>query len=155
MSGIQIGRDTALWKYKGYELPQDAPLIIGALLGLLYYEIMIHWRPLPKVLAEIHKRGDGESSPLLPPEVMVKLDKLWRACGFWMIRLLRNQRPCLRRGLVLYHWCRKHGVESKLVVGVGKDGDVLKGHAWLYVYGHVYREDPVILAREYVVMLES
>ena len=32
---------------------------------------------------------------------------------------------------------------------------VLKGHAWLYVYGHVYREDPVILAREYVVMLES
>jgi hypothetical protein len=144
-----------LWKYKGYELPQDAPLIIGALLGLLYYEIMIHWRPLPKILAEIRKRGDGESSPLLPPEVMVKLDKLWRACGFWMIRLLRNHRSCLRRGLVLYYWCRKHGVESKLVVGVGKDRDVLKGHAWLYVYGHVYREDPVILAREYVVMLES
>lgn len=154
-SGTQIGRDTALWKYKGYEFPQDAPLIIGAFLGLLYYEMMIHRRPLPKILAGIRGKCDGESSPLLPPEIMVKLDKLWRACGFWMVRLLRNQRPCLRRGLVLYHWCRKHGVDSKLVVGVGKDGDKLKGHAWLYVYGHVYREDPVLLAKDYTVMLEG
>jgi hypothetical protein len=153
--GTYIVRVTALWKYKGYALPQDVPLIIGALCGLLYYEMMIHWRPLPKILAEIRGMGDGGSSSILSAEVMVKLDKLWRACGFWMIRLLRNPRPCLRRGLVLYHWCRKNSVASKLAVGVGKDGDVLKGHAWLYVQGHVYREDPVLLAREYTMMLEG
>jgi len=137
-----------------YPIFQDG-LISGALCGLLYYEMMLHRRPLPIILAEIRGLGDGGSSTVSPAEAMVKLDKLWRACGFWMMRLLRNPRPCLRRGLVMYHWCRKNGLDSKLVVGVGKDGDVLKGHAWLYVNGHVYREDPVLLAREYTVMLEG
>jgi len=143
-----------LWKHKGYELPQDAPLIIGTLCGLLYYEIMIHQSPLPNILAEIRGMGNGKSSPVSSAQALVKLDKLWRACGFWM-RLLRNPGPCLRRGLVMYRWCRKNSMESKLVVGAGKDGDVLKGHAWLYVQGHVYREDPVLLAKEYTVMLEG
>lgn len=155
VSEKQIGRDTALWRYKGYEVPQDVPLLIGALVQLLYYEMMIHLRPLPKILAGIREMDNEESLPPLPEEVLIKLDKLWRACGFWMTRFLRSQGPCLRRSLVLYRWCRKHGVNSKLVVGVGKDGDMLKGHAWLHVYGHVYREDPVLLSREYVVMLEG
>ncbi|MFZ3103534.1 MAG: lasso peptide biosynthesis B2 protein [Smithella sp.] len=144
-----------MWKYKGYELPQDAPLIIGALCGLLYYEIMIHRKPLPGILAEIRTSGDGGSSPVSSADIMTKLDKLWRACNFWMIRFLRNPGPCLRRSLLLYHWCRKNGVDSKVVVGVDKNGDELKGHAWLYVNGHIYREDPVLLAREYTVMLEG
>lgn len=146
---------TALWKYKGYDLPPDVPLIIGALCGLLYYEMMLRRRPLPEILAEIRGLGDGGALSILPTEAEVKLDKLWRACTFWMVRFLRSPRPCLRRGLVMYRWCRKNGVDSKLVVGVGKDGDVLEGHAWLYVYGHVYREEPAILAQEYAVMLEG
>jgi len=154
-SEIQIGRDTRLWKHKKYELPQDAPLITGALFRLLYYEMMIHLKPLPVILTGIREIGHEGSSPLSREEVMLKLDKLWRACGFGMARLLRNPRPCLRRSLVLYRWCRKNGVDSRLFVGVGKDKDVLKGHAWISVYGQVYREDPVSLAREYTVMLEG
>ena len=42
-----------------------------------------------------------------------------------------------------------------MVVGVGKDGDMLKGHAWLFFNGRVYREDPISLAKEYVIMLEG
>jgi len=142
-------------KHKGYKLPQDAPLIIGALSHLIYYEMMIHLKPLPVILTEIRETSHAESSPLLQEEAMIKLDKLWRACGFGMARLLRNPRPCLRRSLVLYRWCRKHGVESRLFVGVGKDNDVLKGHAWISVNGQVYREDPELLAKEYTVMLEG
>lgn len=144
-----------MWKYKGYDLPQDVPLIIGTLCGLLYYERMLHRRPLPKILAEIRDLGDGGTPRVSSAEAKVKLDKLWQACDFWMIRFLRSPRPCLRRGLVMYRWCRKNGLDSKLAVSVGKDGDVLKGHAWLYVNGQVYREDPVLLAREYTVMLEG
>lgn len=155
MSETKIGRDTALWKHKGYELPQDVPLIAGALLRLIYYEMMIHRKPLPNILAGIREMDNDISFSPLPEEAMVTLDKLWRACGFWMARLLRNPRPCLRRSLVLYRWCRKHGIDSKLFVGVGKDGDMLKGHAWLHVYGQVYREDPVSLESEYTVMLEG
>jgi hypothetical protein len=146
---------TTSWKYRGYDLPRDILLIIGGLCGLLYYERMLRLRPLPEILAGIRVMGDGGTSSISPAEAAVKLDKLWRACDFWMIRFLRKPGPCLRRGLVMYRWCRKNGLNSKLVVGVGKDGNVLKGHAWLYVDGRVYRDDPALLAREYTVMLEG
>lgn len=131
------------------------PLVIGALCGLLYYERMLHRMPLPDILAKIRSLGDGGVSSISPAEAAVRLDKLLRACDFWMVRFLRKPGPCLRRGLVMYRWCRKNRVDSKLAVGVGKDGDVLKGHAWLYVDGRVYREDPALLAKEYTVMLEG
>jgi hypothetical protein len=144
-----------LWKYRNYELPQDVPLILGALFQLLRYERMLHRKPLPEILAEIRGLGDGTVSSTSPEVVALNLDKLWRACNFWMIRFLRKPGPCLRRGLVMYRWCRKNGLNSKLAVGVGKDGNILMGHAWLYVDGHIYREDPAVLAREYTVMLEG
>lgn len=144
-----------MWKYKNYELPRDLPLILSALLWLIYYEIMIQSRPLPVIFAKIRETNVDASPALSTEQTDIILDKLWRACGFWMARVLKNPRPCLRRSLVLYRWCKKHGVESKVVVGVDKDGDVLKGHAWLYVHGQVYREDPALLARDYTVMLEG
>ncbi|HUN54991.1 MAG TPA: lasso peptide biosynthesis B2 protein [Smithella sp.] len=144
-----------MWKHKGYELPQDAPLIIGALSRLIYYEIMIHLKPLPVILAGIRETSYEGSSLLSREDLILKLDKLWRVCGFGMVRLMRNPRTCLRRSLVLYRWCRMHGVECRLFVGVGKDNDALKGHAWISVYGRIYREDPLLLAREYTVMLEG
>ena len=144
-----------MWLHKGYQLPRDVPLIIGALLWLMYYETVIHWKPLPKILMKIKDLGDENRRMPLTDEMLVKLDKLWRACGFWMLRLSWSPGPCLRRSLVLYRWCRKNGLECKIVVGVGKDANVLKGHAWLSVCGKVYREDPEFLAKEYVVMLEG
>ena len=58
------------------------------------------------------------------------------------------------------NWCPVTGVGKmvwmcKVVVGVDKNGDELKGHAWLCVYGHVYREDADSLAKEYTIMLEG
>lgn len=141
--------------YKGYELPRDIGLITGALCALIYFEIMLRSKPLPEILADIRNTGGAASETITRADISVKLDKLWRACDFWLSRLWRNQRPCLRRGLVLYRWCRKNGVESKLAVGAAKDGDALKGHAWLYVQGEVYREDAARLAAEYTVMLEG
>jgi hypothetical protein len=144
-----------MWMHKGYQLPQDVPLIIGVLLWLVYYETAIHWKPLPKILEEIRKLGNKNRRSSLTDEATAQMDKIWRACGFWMLRLSWDPGPCLRRSLVLYRWCRENGLECKLFVGVGKDGDLLKGHAWLSVCGKVYREDPVGLAKEYVVMLEG
>jgi len=145
----------ALWKYKGYDLPQDVPLIVGALLRLIYYERLLHRKPLPGILAQIRNLDDGKPSSISPVEASAKLDKLWRACDFWMVRFLHHPGPCLRRGLVMYRWCRKNRIDSKLVIGVDKNGNVLKGHAWLYVDGRVYREDLASLAKEYTVMLEG
>lgn len=144
-----------MWKYKGYEIPQDLPLITTALVKLLYYEMMIRFQPLPVILAKIREVNVDNSPALSTERTEIILDKLWRACGFWMSRTLKNPRPCLRRSLVLYSWCRKYGVESKVVIGVDKDGDALKGHAWLMVKGRIYREDPDALARDYTVMLEG
>jgi hypothetical protein len=144
-----------LWKYKGFALPKDLPLIAAALVKLLYYETLIRSRPLPAILTNI-REANADISPVLSAEQTEKiLDKLWRACGFWMARVLKNPRPCLRRSLVLYDWCKKHGVESKVIIGVDKENDILKGHAWLYVQGEVFREDAAELAKNYTVMLEG
>jgi len=155
VSETRIGRNTILWKCKGYDLPRDLPLIISALLWLLYYELLIHLKPLPVILAKIREIPPEASLLLSEEETGIILDKLWRACGFWMSRVLNNTRPCLRRSLVLYRWCRKLGLESKVVIGVDKNGDVLKGHAWLIVKGRIYREDPVALAKDYTILLEG
>ena len=144
-----------LWKYKGYDLPRDLPLIFGALAWLIYYEILIQSRPLPKILEGIREMPAIVSCVPPQAEVMSVLEKLWRACGFWMARVLKNPRPCLRRSLVLYSWCKKHGVKSKVVIGVDKENDILKGHAWLYVQGEAFREDAAELAKKYTVMLEG
>ncbi len=144
-----------MWQYKGYDLPRDLPLIFCAFAWLVYYEIMIHFRPLPKILAQIREMPATVSCTPPQSEVMSVLDKLWRACGYWMARFLRNPRPCLRRSLVLYSWCTKHSVKSKVVIGVDKENDILKGHAWLYVQGEVFRENAAELAKNYTVMLEG
>lgn len=139
--------------YKKYEFPKDVPLILSALLWMAYFEIIIRLKPLPDILSSI--RNLKTSRTVSSEEAMIKLDKLWRACGFWSMRLSRNPRPCLRRSLVLYRWCKKRNVESRLFVGAGKDGKTLKGHAWISVYGTLYREDPVELGKNYVIMLEG
>ena len=144
-----------MWKYKGYDLPRDFPLISSALLWLIYYELLIHLKPLPVILTKIREMKADAPPALSTEQTAIILDKLWRACGFWMARVLRNPRPCLRRSLVLYSWCRKHGVESKVVIAVDKENDMLKGHAWLCLQGEVFREDATDLAKNYTVMLEG
>ena len=49
---------------------------------------------------------------------------------------------CLQRSLVLNYWLRREGLPSELRIGVRKDGDALRAHAWVELGRHVVN-DPV------------
>lgn len=42
---------------------------------------------------------------------------------------------CLHRSLVLHMWLRNEGLPSDLRIGVRKDGDTLRAHAWVEIAG--------------------
>jgi hypothetical protein len=82
------------------------------------------------------------------------MDKMWRGCNFFLYRILRTKKPCLRRTLVMYRWCCRHGVNAHAVVGVYREDKSLKGHSWLLVDGIPYRENEEEL-KKYTPMLEG
>ncbi len=129
-------------------MPWDMGLLAGVLLLLMYYSLLVRLRPLPWILARIKsgrakKQGDQD-----------ELAKIWRASGFFLRKFFRTDKPCLRRSLVLYHWCCQRGIEARVIVAVKKEDGELKGHSWLEVGGFPYRED-VDELRQYVSVMEG
>jgi hypothetical protein len=58
--------------------------------------------------------------------------------------LVRAQ--CLHRSLVLHRWLRSDGLPSELRIGVRKENEVLRAHAWVELSGHVVYESPDVIA---------
>jgi hypothetical protein len=56
------------------------------------------------------------------------------------------QARCLHRSLALYQWLRCEGVRSELRIGVHKDRDELKAHAWIELAGCVVNDRPDAVA---------
>jgi Transglutaminase-like superfamily len=54
---------------------------------------------------------------------------------------------CLHRSLVLHHWLRREGLPSELRIGVRKEGDALKAHAWVELQGEVVNDRRADVAR--------
>jgi hypothetical protein len=53
---------------------------------------------------------------------------------------------CLHRSLTLHHWLRGEGLPSTLQVGVRKDGDALRAHAWIELGGAAVDDEPASVA---------
>jgi hypothetical protein len=53
---------------------------------------------------------------------------------------------CLHKSVVLQFWLRREGIPSKLRIGVRKEGQQLKAHAWVEVDGQVVNDDPRAIA---------
>jgi len=137
---------------RGYEIPQDVPLVLGLLVQLVSMEVRIRRQPLPDIIEKL--RGEQKSPQTLDDaESGVMMDKIWRGCGFWQRRLFRTERPCLRRSLVLFRWRLSQGLPVRLLVGVDRKGSDLMGHAWIETPIGPYREDGARLL-DYVVMLD-
>ena len=50
-------------------------------------------------------------------------------------RLIRSQDNCLDRSLIAYRYLRAVGATPCLVIGLGRDADGVRGHAWLMLDG--------------------
>lgn len=53
---------------------------------------------------------------------------------------------CLHRSLVLHWWLRREGLPSELRIGVLKERDALKAHAWVDLGGRVVNDTPGAVA---------
>lgn len=138
--------------YRGYRFPKDAGLLTGLFFLLAYYSVMINFMPVPRILRGLSEiKKDGRK---ITAADMMMLDKMWRGCGFFLKRVFHTDKPCLRRTLVLYRWCRGQGLEARAVIGVCKEDGGIKGHSWLLIEGVPFNEEPADLEK-FMPMLEG
>lgn len=72
-----------------------------------------------------------------PAELQTLVDRIERvlAAGRPLVRT-----GCLTRGVTLYYFLRRAGVDVSLVFGLGKPGDAFAGHCWLVKDGQPFLE---------------
>jgi len=138
-------------KFRAAKIVAHLPPFIWVLVWLPYYSLLIRNRPMPDILAGLSrccaisgKRGNERA----------ELDRIWRIVNFILKRVFRSSRPCLIRSLLLYRWCREHGLDGEVAIGVYKTATGLKGHAWLILEGLPFHEDKSSIA-QYTLMLKG
>jgi hypothetical protein len=70
-------------------------------------------------------------------------------CAHWIDVAARHHvvtARCLHRSLALYRWLRCEGMRSELRIGVRKQGNELKAHAWVELSGCVINDRPDAVA---------
>lgn len=142
-----------MFRFKEYNFPKDLGLILIIWISLAYYSLIIRIRAMPVILDTIRsRRTDARVKP--SSLELEELDKIRRAADYLLTRVLRTEKPCLRRTLVLYEWCCRQGIDSTVMVGVCKSNNLLQGHSWIVIAGLPFRED-VSELENYTVMLRS
>ncbi len=144
-----------MFKYKSYDLPRDLPLLTSVFFLIPYYSLLIRVYPIPEITASLDKkRSQGQKEKDIGESEEAVLDKICRAANYFLIRLWRSERPCLKRSLILYRWCCQNGFASRIVIGVKKNENELLSHAWLELSGKPYRES-LHIYQEYTPILEG
>lgn len=138
--------------FKGYRIPVDLLLILKVLWLLIYYNIAIAVRPVPVIMEKI--RSLRKSSHSRTPKADAILDKVWRACNFFLLRIASSGRPCLKRALVMYNFSCRLGLDTIVMIGVKKGDPKLAGHGWIEIEGAPYLENEAELEK-YTIMLKG
>lgn len=100
-----------------------------------YYRLCIRFVPMPKIEKNMGIRG--EESEETETEENVRLAKLVRFHVNRVTEHLPLKRKCWVRALTARKILMKHGVNSTLYMGVGKENDQMIAHAWLRC-GQIY-----------------
>ena len=105
-------------------LAETALAVLGARVALLVVPIrkILRWSTVERFPSH------AISSPMLEAE----LSRFVRAAG----RRIPGA-TCLTQALALRYLLQKRGIRSELEIGVGKDANGFKAHAWLAVEGRV------------------
>ena len=129
------------------ELIQGAWRLPGIAFLLAAYKasIFIIKTPVPQVLEKILVRRSETTFHNPTYAEQVQLGQLWRLSTLCLNYLFFSSKPCLCRCLFLLRWCCKRGIHANLVIGVAKDGAVLKGHSWIELEGTPFYEDSTLV----------
>lgn len=138
-------------KYKNFQFPGDMQLFGWVFVWLVWYSFLLKIQPAPRILHSIRCLS---AKPSKFCDRYSSLDKIWRIATFILVNICRDSKPCLRRSLVLYRWCRRHRIDGEVAIGVWRGDEGLQGHAWLMIQGDVYRENAGDLEK-FTVMLKG
>ena len=112
-------------------------------LGLraLGFRRLVEWAQRSPVVAN-HDLGAGEG--LDPTDA----ERIRRYAGSLEIAARYHivQARCLHRSLALHKWLREEGLPSQLRIGVLKDGNELRAHAWVELGGNAINDHPRAVA---------
>lgn len=116
-------------------------------LGLDSLSLFVLRAPVPAMLQRLVDRPARAAFHSPTPAERGQLGRLWRLCTLCLNYLFFSSRPCLRRCLYLFAWCRKKGIQATLVIGVAKQDHDLQGHSWIELAGEPLYEDLERLGR--------
>lgn len=131
-----------MWQYRGFVLPQDLKMLVRIIYLTFFFTFLLKRKAFWKILERFPRRFQEQNmEPVHDQQDYILLDKVWRGATFMLCHVLRTKKPCLRRTLILYHWFCNSSLGIKASVGICKEGNILKSHAWLIVNGVPFREN--------------
>ena len=116
--------------------PEALRLLVWSLLTVLGAAALVRTLPLLTLLSHFGRSSSRHSKrrALVPPDIR-SLDRVRRYSHAIITSLLRSQRPCLLRSLVVYRYGCKYGIPVSIHFGVRSGMDGLEGHSWVTLHG--------------------
>ncbi len=111
--------------------PHDWWMLVQTWTLLLAVDLGLRVLPLRRVQALLSLRHKDARYPY-PAELSAVTQHLWRLVDIAARHHLYRM-TCLRRSVVLQWLLRRRGIPADLRIGVRKESEVLRAHAWLEV----------------------
>lgn len=121
----------------------DGWLVLRASADLVRIDFDLRRKGYRKIIAELDQRPASES-PVVQPRDVRRARRYARRIDL-ASRFSLGRAQCLHRSLVLHHWLRFEGMPSELQIGVRKDGQQIKAHAWVELRGYPVTDPPQTL----------
>lgn len=113
-------------------------LFLRAFLALTGTDIRLRFSGLPPLIEHAPLRADAERAVSREDVARAREYARWIQAAARYHRAIRAR--CLHRSLTLHGWLRREGLPSELRIGVRKDGNALRAHAWVELRGEVVND---------------
>jgi hypothetical protein len=131
---------------------RNVAMVLYAMPRLFYYEHLIRKYAIDDIVKKIAKKSHHQNRSYPTENACGPTPlTLWKACHFIQHRLLRKEKPCFPRSLVLFDWCIRKRQKAALVIGLKKTEGQLAGHSWLVIDGKPLQENQAFLDTFHVV----
>lgn len=117
-------------QYKGFTFPKDVYIFFLIPFRIFHVKKKLKKFGFNKLLL-LYKKNNYWENP--DDFFILKLKKFYKASSFFLIKIFRDSNPCITRTILLYDYCCQNNFKARIVTGILKEGNNLKGHCWLLI----------------------
>lgn len=125
-------------EYKSFSFPKDIYIFFLIPVRIIFIRKKLKKIGFNKLLLMF---GENNLTATADDVFIFKLKKIYKASTFFLQKIFKDPNPCITRALLLYELCCNNNFKVKLITGVYKENNTLKGHSWLEVNGKPLCED--------------